>query len=296
MTRSTAKIIPLSAVLKTTVDRIEKKYHNQPTDDSVSTGFHSLDDMTDVFRRGDLVAVLSDIPDLTTMFMLSSVHSMIFRDRVSTLFVSCRHDENYVATKLLSIESGIWEGTLRDAMLNAVHRSALTASANMLWDASLHIAAIDTLSLEEFVETLRDADSHSDSDLGPIIIDGVPMYHRSDEPVLQRLREHAVGHGRPVVLSSVVTADQRDEWRFDRWFDVILRVDQDEPFSDLIQVEILKNRHGSVGTAYLSCDRQRSLVHDIDVDRLSWVDLYTSLRTINGRHGETLRRLGEGVQ
>lgn len=296
MIRSTGKIIPLSAALKTTIDRIEKKYHNQPTDDSFSTGFHSLDDMTDVFRRGDLIAVLSDIPDLNTIFMLSAVHSMISRDRVTTLFVSCCHDENYIATKLLSIESGIPEVALRNAMLSAVHRSALTASLNMLWDAPLHIAAIDTVSLEEFVETLRDADSHSDADLGPIIIDGVPMYRRSDEPVLQRLREHAIGHGRPVVLSSVVSADQRDEWWYDRWFDVILHVDQDEPSSDLIQVEILKNRHGSVGTAYLSCDRQRSLVHDIDVDRLSWVDLYTSLRTVNGRHGETLRRLGEGVQ
>ena len=296
MTRTTGEIIPLSTALKTTVDRIEKKYHNQPTDDSVSTGFHSIDDMTSVFHRGDLIAVLSDAPDLTTTFMLSSVHSMVSRGRVATLFVSARHDENYIVTKLLSIESGIWEIKLRSAILDAVHHSALLASVNILCDVPLHIAAIDTVSLADFVETLRDADSHPDADVGPILIDGVPLYRRSDELVLQRLREHAVGHGRPVVLSSVVTPDQRDEWRFDRWFDVILRVAQDEPFSDLIQVEILKNRHGSVGTAYLSCERQRSLVHDIDVDRLSWVDLYTSLRTINGRHGETLRRLGEGVQ
>lgn len=296
MKRSTERIVPLSAALKATVDHIEKRYHNQRTRDTYSTGFRSLDDMTGGFNRGDLVVVFSDTPNLITAFLLSSVHSLVSRDRIPALFVSARHDESYVTTRLLGIESGIREIELRSGMFQTDQFSALTASATVLYDAPLHIASVNAVSLEDIIPILTQAETDNDDGVvGPVFIDA-PENRWSDDTVLRSLRDSAVGHDRPIVLSSAATPDQRNEWRFDRWFDVILRVDPGEPGSGLIQVEILKNRHGNVGTTYLSYDPQRSLVHDIEDAPMSWMDLYRSLQTINGRHGETLRRLGEGAQ
>ena len=296
MNRSTARVIPLSAAIKTTVDRIEQRYHNRRTRDSFSTGFRSLDDMIGRFHPGDLVAVLSDGPDLATAFQLSSVHALVARHRVPALFVSARHDETYVVTKLLSIESGIREIELRSAMLDAVHRSALTASASALNAAPLHIASIDAVTLEESIHTLPQAVTDDDGGAaGPVFIDA-PMYHRSAELVLRRLRDTTNDHGRPIVLSGRATPEQRDAWQSDRWFDVILQVSLAEVDSKLVQVDVLQNRHGTIGAAYLQYDPHHSLVHDIEDAPMSWMDLFTSLQTINARHGETLRRLGEGAQ
>lgn len=128
--------MPLSDLIRRVTSGIEDKYHNQPSADSLSTGFRSLDDMTGGSHRGDLVVVLADTPDIATAFLLSSVHSRVSWDCVPAVFVSAHHDENYVVTKLLSIESGIREIELRSAMLDTVHRSALTASANALYDTA----------------------------------------------------------------------------------------------------------------------------------------------------------------
>lgn len=287
MKRSGERIIPILDLVREVTSGIEDKYHNRPGADPLSTGFRSLDDLTGGFHRGDLVAVISDIPDLATAFLLSSVHSLIARDRLPALLGSARHDETYVVTKLLSIESGIREIELRSAMLDAVHRSALTASASALSAAPLHIASIDAVSLEE-----TDDD---DGAPGPVFIDA-PMYHRSAELVLRRLRDTADNQERPVVFSTGATPAQRYEWRFDRWFDVILQVSLAEVDAELVQVDVLRNRHGTIGAAYLQYDPHHSLVHDIEDAPMSWMDLFTSLQTINARHGETLRRLGEGVQ
>jgi|GEM_PF-1778011 len=296
MKRSTERIVPLSDLVQKVTSGIEDKYHNRPGVDTYSTGFRSLDDMTCGFHRGDLVAVISDIPDLITAFLLSSVHSLVSRDRIPALFVSARYDESYVVTKLLSIESGIREIELRSGMLQTDQFSALTASATVLYDAPLRIASVNAVSLEDIIPTLTQAETDNDGgSSGPVFIDA-PVNRWSDDRVLRPLRETAKNHELPVVLSTRATPEQRNEWQFDRWFDVILQVGPAEVDTELVQVDVLQNRHGTVGTSYLQYDPQRSLVHDIDDRNVSWMDLYTSLKTINGRHGATLRRLGEGAQ
>ena len=296
MNGSTSSVIPLSAAIKTTVDRIEQRYHNHRTRDSFSTGFRSLDDMIGGFHPGDLVAVLSDVPGLTTAFLLSSVHALVAWHRVPALFVSARHDENYLVTKLLSIESGIREIELRSAMLDAVHRSALTASASALNAAPLHIASIDAVTLEESIHTLTLAETDDDGGAaGPVFMDA-PENRWSDNRVLPILRDTANDHQRPIVLSGRATPEQRDAWQSDRWFDVILQLSLAEVEAELVQVDVLQNRHGTIGAAYLQYDPHHSLVHDIEDAPMSWMNLFMSLRTINARYGETLRRLGEGAQ
>jgi len=217
-------------------------------------------------------------------------------DGVPVRFISARHDKTYITTQLLSIESGIGIIELRSGMLQPVHFSALTDSARVLYDAPLQLAAVDAVSLEESVETLVRTTTSE-----PIIVDGFPMYHRSDELVLRRLRDTATDQECPVIISAQATTDQREEWRFDRWFDVILRVRISEinreshaDHEESIEVELIKNRHGTVGTVFLEYTPQNGLVGDIDAERVSMADLHTSLEKINARHGETLRRLGEG--
>ncbi len=99
--------VSLSQLVKTTASQIEDAYHQRRPPHTLRYGFHALDEITTGIHPGDFVAVVSDSPVLSTVLLLSTVHSLSVTDGVPIRFISARHDETYLTTQLLSIESGI---------------------------------------------------------------------------------------------------------------------------------------------------------------------------------------------
>jgi hypothetical protein len=287
---------PLSDLVKGAAIRIENSYHRRSSS-TYRYGFHALDEMTGGIHPGDRIAVITEDADLATAFLVSVVHSLVAVDGVPARLVSARHDETYVTTRIIGIESGISEIELRSRMLKPVHVSALTDAASVLHAAPLSIASIVATPVEDVVGEIGESDS---GDNGPLVIDGFPIYQDSADRALAGLWDTAAKEGYPVILSADASSEEWEARRLDRWFNVVLRVQRSEVNDgyggESIEIEILKNSHGTVGTVYLECQPRRGLIHDIEVELITMSDLHVSLQTINVRHGETLRRLGEGVQ
>jgi hypothetical protein len=64
--------------------------------------------------------------------------------------------------------------------------------------------------------------------------------------------------------------------------------------TESVEIHITRNRHGTVGTVYLEYIPRLGCIQDIAAQPVAMTDLHRSLETINARHGEVLRRLGEG--
>jgi replicative DNA helicase len=287
---------PLSDLVKSAASRIENAYHRR-TPSNLTYGFHALDEMTGGIHPGDRVAVIAEDADLATALLVSVVHSLVVADGVPTRIVSARHDETYITTRLIGIESGISEIKLRSGMLKPVHVAALTDAASVLHAAPLSIASIVATPVEDVVGEIGEADS---GDNGPLVIDGFPAYQDAADRALARLWDTATEQGYPVILSADASSEDWEARRLDRWFNVVLRVQRsavnDGYGGESIEIEILKNSHGTVGTVYLEYQPRRGFIHDIEAEPITMSDLHVSLQKINARHGETLRRLGEGVQ
>jgi hypothetical protein len=286
--------LPLSQLVQKAASRIENAYHRRPPS-HLSYGFHALDEMTGGIHPGDRVAVIAEDADLATALLVSVVHSLVVADGVPARLVSARHDETYVTTRLIGIESGISEIELRSGMLKPAHFSALIDAASVLHTAPFSIASIAAASVEDGIGEIGRSDSGE-----PLFIDGFPGYQDSAERALRELWATATEEGYPVILSADASPDQWEARRLDRWFNMVLRVQRSEVNDgyggESIEIEILKNSHGTVGMVYLEYQPRRGLIHNIDAERVSMADLHRSLQKINARHGETLRRLGEGVQ
>jgi hypothetical protein len=118
---------------------------------------------------------------------------------------------------------------------------------------------------------------------------------------LRRLHATATEQERPVVVSFETSKKRWQKLRFDRWFDVELRIRRSDinvvrdPFTvESVEIQITRNRHGTTGTVYLEHIPSVGRIYDIDAQPVAMTDLHRSLEKINARHGETLRRLGEG--
>jgi replicative DNA helicase len=300
-----APFTPLSDLVKTAATQIEGIYHRQPSS-RYRYGFHALDEMTGGMHPTDRVAVIAEDPDLATALLISIVHSLVVGDGVAARLASARHDETYLAEKLLSIESGISEVELRSGMLQPHDFSALTDAAGVLHAAPLDVASIDpidAIGLTDFVQELARSECWYRTAQEPHFIDGVSVDVESepDIPVLRKLDADAKDEKRPVVVSFDTSLEQWRERRCDRWFDVVLRIQRSEINRDdhdahtvSVEIQITRNRYGTVGTVYLEYIPPLGCIHDIDAQPVAMTDLHRSLEKINACHGETLRRLGEG--
>lgn len=296
---------PLSDLVKTAATHIEGIYHRQPST-RYRYGFHALDEMTGGIHPNDRVAVIAEDPDLATALLISIVHSLVVRDGVAARLASARHDETYVAEKLLSVESGISEIELRSGMLQPRDFSALTEAAGILHAAPLGVAsvdAIDSIGLVDFIKELARSECWYRTAQEPHFIDGVSVDIESepDIPVLRKLDPDAKDEKRPVVVSFDTSPERWREGRCDRWFDVSLHIrrskinrDDHDAHTESVEIQITRNRHGTIGTVYLEHIPRLGCIHDIASQPVAMTDLYRSLEKINARHGETLRRLGEG--
>lgn len=287
MEHKPGKPIPLSFLTKTASSRIEDLYHQRQTPGTISTGLAALDTLTTGIHDGDLVAVVADNPDLATAFLLSLVHAVSVEDQIPSLFLSARHDETCITTRILSIESGVGEARLRTGMLQMDHLAACSAAAGVLHTAPLHVTSANAISMESTIASLAEQTERI------IFIDGLPACHHPDEDHLQRLRELASQDGRAVVFSTATSPDQHHHRKIDWYRDVVLHVRQPTDPESHVEVEIQKNRHGGLGRVLLHYVPHCSAMEDIDAARITMFDICTSLRTVNARHGETLRRLGE---
>jgi replicative DNA helicase len=121
---------PLSDLVKGAAIRIENSYHRRSSS-TYRYGFHALDEMTGGIHPTDRVAVISEEPDLATALLISIVHSLVVRDGVAVRLASARHDETYLTTRLLSIESGISEIELRAGTVTPRYPTSSMASPSL---------------------------------------------------------------------------------------------------------------------------------------------------------------------
>lgn len=139
MNRTGGEAVGIDQIMMNVVDTIEAAARNHSTVTGISTGFRDLDTITLGLQKSDLILVAARPSMGKTAFVLNLAQHMSVKSKKHVAFFSLEMSKEQLVTRVLSMESGIDSGKLRNGSLNDKEWMDLVESAGVIAQSNLHI-------------------------------------------------------------------------------------------------------------------------------------------------------------
>ena len=265
----------VNALLKSTVDKIDKLFRSEGDITGLSTGIHVLDEKTSGWQSGELI-ILAARPSMgKTALALNFVESAIMTQNKPALVFSMEMPADSLVMRMLSSIGKIDQGRLRNGKLTEEDWPKLEMAARKLKDKKLYIDDTAGLTPNEIrARVKRIAREHEQ--IGVIMVDYLQLMHTggSNEGRTQEISEIsrsmkalAREYNCPVIALSQLNrgveqrpnkrpmnSDLRESGAIEQDADVILFIYRDEYYNEeskdkgIAELIIGKQRNGEIGT------------------------------------------------
>lgn len=144
-----------SPLATSTLEKIEELFTRKGALAGVSTGFGSLDRLTDGLAPKELSVVAARPSEGKTALGLSMARMMAFHQQTSVLFISLEMPEHSIMTRLVSMETGIAFRDLRRGSLTMVDFERVKQAAVMIKEAPFGIVDASAMKVSEIGRIIR---------------------------------------------------------------------------------------------------------------------------------------------
>jgi replicative DNA helicase len=271
---------PLTPILKSAVDRIEKLFESQGSITGISTGFKDLDDMTSGLQPADLVIVAGRPSMGKTTFAMNMVEHAVLHNEKPVLVFSLEMPADSLVIRMLSSIGRIDATRMRNGKLENEDWDKLSTAVAKLRNRHLFIDDTSGLSPSEMRARARRI-VRERGELGMIMVDYLQLMqvkgtneNRTGEisEISRSLKLMAREFNCPVIALSQlnrsleqrpnkrpVMSDLRESGAIEQDADVIMFVYRHEVYDPerietkgVAEVIIGKQRNGPIGTVNLS--------------------------------------------
>lgn len=136
-------------ILPKSIKKIEEAAENGTGISGIPTGFQSIDNVTQGWQNSDLVIIAARPSHGKTAFSMSMAVNMAKLD-INVLFFSLEMSKMQLTNRIISMETGIDQSTIRSGRLTDLEWTTLEGSVNKIGNLSLLIddeSAVSTLSM-----------------------------------------------------------------------------------------------------------------------------------------------------
>ena len=271
---------PITPILKSAVDRIEKLFESQGNITGLSTGFRDLDDMTSGMQPADLVIVAGRPSMGKTSFAMNMVEHAVLHNDKPVLVFSLEMPADSLIIRMLSSIGRIDQTRMRNGKLENEDWDKLSAAVAKLRNRPLFIDDTSGLSPSEMRARARRV-VRERGELGMIMVDYLQLMqvkgsneNRTGEisEISRSLKLLAREFNCPVIALSQlnrsleqrpnkrpVMSDLRESGAIEQDADVIMFVYRHEVYDPervetkgVAEIIIGKQRNGPIGTVNLS--------------------------------------------
>jgi replicative DNA helicase len=272
-------LVPVSSIIKGSLDKIELLY-NQKTDmTGVSSGFTDLDKFTNGFQPSDLVIIAARPSMGKTAFVLNIAQHVALREKKSVAFFSLEMSQEQVMMRMLGSEAHVNLSDLRVGRVADSVWPKLISVANKFSEAPLYIDDTSGISPYEVRAKCRRLKAQKGLDL--VIVDylqimdlktKVESRERAIAEISRNMKALAKELKVPVLVLSQINrgvegrtdrrpmlSDLRESGSIEQDADIVMMIYRDEYYDrenndNKGQAEIIigKQRNGPVGSAKLA--------------------------------------------
>ena len=277
--RGTAGAVAISTLLGPVVDRLDQLHQNPGKLTGLSTGFKTLDDLTNGLQGGDLIIVAGRPSMGKTTLAVNIAENAVLGEGKSALVFSMEMSAEQLTMRMLSSIGRIDQTHLRSGRLADDDWNRLDSAMSQLQTTRLYVDETPALTPTELQARARRMKRERGLDL--IVVDYLQLMHvpgtkenRATEiseisrslkslakelkvPVvalsqLSRAVEQRTGPKRPIM------SDLRESGAIEQDADLILAIYREEvytpdtPEKGMAEIIILKQRNGPIGTIKLT--------------------------------------------
>lgn len=272
-------MVPISEVVLTVLDRIEKASKNKATVTGVASGFTDLDFKTSGLQPSDLILVAARPSMGKTAFVLNIAQHVSFKKGLSTAIFSLEMSKEQLVNRLLSMQSGVDSQKLRTGGLVDSDWDKLLEGVGVVGSSKLIIDDTPGITVSEMRSKCRKFQLEQGLDL--IIIDYLQLMSGSGKrssdnrqqeisEISRSLKAIAREMNTPVIALSQLSravesrqdkrpmlSDLRESGAIEQDADVVMFIyrddyyNQDSESKNVAEIIIAKQRNGPTGTVTL---------------------------------------------
>lgn len=293
-TKARQGVTPISEIVATTFQRIEKLAEERKPITGVSTGLYRLDTMTAGLQPSDLIIVAGRPSMGKTAFSIGMGLHAATIDRRTVAIFSLEMSKESLVTRMLCSDGRIDSSRLRGGFLNEDDWPKLARAAGRISEAPIFIDDSGALSVLELRAKCRRLAAESGLDL--VVVDYLQLMRGSPQAQSREQEISEISRGLkalakelnvPVVALSQLNraveqrvdkrpglADLRESGAIEQDADVIVFIYRDEVYNEdspdkgIAEIIIGKQRNGPIGTTRLTFlgqyTRFENYIHDVD--------------------------------
>ena len=276
--RSENDFVPISQVVMSTLDNIEKASRAKGPVTGLATGFTDLDFKTAGLQNSDLILIAARPSMGKTAFVLNIAEYMAFRKHLNVALFSLEMSKEQLMNRLFSLESRVDAQALRTGALSDADWASLIESAGVIGRSNLIIDDTPGISVTELRSRCRKYKLEHDLDI--VIIDYLQLMQgsrrtESRQQEISDISRALKGLAReldvPVVALSQLSraveqrpdhrpmlSDLRESGAIEQDADVVMFLYREDYYNkdterkDIAEVIIAKQRNGPIGTVELA--------------------------------------------
>ena len=270
-------LVPIGDILVDSFQEIESRAEGAILP-GVPTGFYDLDAMTGGFQRSDLIVVAGRSSMGKTTFAMNIAYRIATVSKLPVAIFSMEMSREQLSYRLLSSESNIPNGNLRDGRLSDRDWGDLIGAIAALSEEPIFIDDTTDITVNEMRSKARRLQAENGGALGLVLIDYLQLMsegqsqNRNQElaQITRGLKILAKELNVPVVVLSQLSrgvegrsnkrpimSDLRDSGAIEQDADLILMLYRDEYYNPdscdrgITEVIVTKHRNGATGTVKL---------------------------------------------
>ena len=276
--RSENDFVPISQVVMSTLDNIEKASRAKGPVTGLATGFTDLDFKTAGLQNSDLILIAARPSMGKTAFALNIAEYMAFRKHLNVALFSLEMSKEQLMNRLFSLESRVDAQALRTGALSDADWASLIESAGVIGRSNLIIDDTPGISVTELRSRCRKYKLEHDLDI--VLIDYLQLMQgsrrtESRQQEISDISRALKGLAReldvPVVALSQLSraveqrpdhrpmlSDLRESGAIEQDADVVMFLYREDYYNkdterkDIAEVIIAKQRNGPIGTVELA--------------------------------------------
>ena len=291
--RSTAGPRPLSDILGDYMDELTALQDGEVVRYGIPTGYMDIDKLLGGFQRTDLILLAARTSVGKTALAMNFIVNASVKHNAKVLVFSLEMSSSQLASRMLSMESGVDSPRIRSAHLNEQESRKLDASMNHLAGASIWVDDSAALSALEICSRARRLSAEVGLDM--IVVDYVQLIAgesgddnrvRELDDITKALKNLARELNVPIIALSQLSravenradhtpqlSDLRESGGLEQNADVVMfiyRAEKYDPDTDkkgVADIIVAKHRNGPTGQAQLLFIERTTKFLDLEVYR-----------------------------
>ena len=288
---SESSYTPISDVVLEAVERISAAAKSRSAITGIPTGFKDLDSMLSGLQPSDLVLIAARPSMGKTAFVLNIANQVAVKEGITTAVFSLEMPDVQLVNRMLSLQSGVDAGRIRDGRLEGSDWNKLIEGADEIAKSHLVIFDKPGVSISELRSKCRKL--KLEKNLGLVIIDylqlmsgeGRASESRQNEiaEISRALKSLAREIDAPVIALSQLSravekrddkrpmlSDLRESGAIEQDADVVMFLYRDDYYNKdtqkpgVAEVIIAKQRNGAIGTVELAWLAKQTKFADLD--------------------------------